>query len=354
MPCAASAPDEEQHDGGGDHGHHRPDGQPPQGVGQLGPEQGQRVPATASRSTVSASEARASARDHGRAGARGVAGRRSENSCPAGISRSGCGRTERGSPDAVRRGRQAPGAGARPRQAGSRRDRRRACPRRSRAQARDRAPPRGPGRTPPETAPQEAERQGENEPAHDAGESTNRWQCRPYLTDGGRAPWSREGSADLKHLDMVFEQGKKAARRPVLEMTGRVAEGSPIATACHVQHAPERLAGHADDQVRLRQAGEQRERARGSARCSSTSQQTTSSAPSSGGLRSWRSATRMVTGSPSAAARCRAIATAAALMSLPRTARPLWASMVLRKPSPQPTSCTCFARCARQGARVPP
>jgi hypothetical protein len=45
-------------------------------------------------------------------------------------------------------------------------------------------------------------------------------------------------------------------------MTGRVAQVSPVATTHHVQCAPERLAGHADDQVRLRQAGKQSERAR--------------------------------------------------------------------------------------------
>ena len=120
----------------------------------------------------------------------------------------------------------------------------------------------GPGRTLPETAPQEAERQGES-----TSQLARRARAR---TEGNAAPASPtaaerhgpgKGSADLKHLHMIFEQGKKAARRPVLEMTGRVAEGSPIATASHVQHAPQRLARHADDQVGPGQTGEHAKRA---------------------------------------------------------------------------------------------
>ena len=46
-------------------------------------------------------------------------------------------------------------------------------------------------------------------------------------------------------------------------MPRRVVERPPIAAARHVEHAPERLARHADDQVRL---GQTREHAKGPGR----------------------------------------------------------------------------------------
>ena len=78
----------------------------------------------------------------------------------------------------------------------------------------------GPGCTPPETVPQEAERQRENEPAAEARERTNRWQWRPRLTDGGRAPWSRGGGCG-PHAPPGGSRAGQESRAPTSAGDGR-------------------------------------------------------------------------------------------------------------------------------------
>ena len=98
-------------------------------------------------------------------------------------------------------------------------------------------------------------------------------------------PWQR--AADLDDLEPGSRKSTNVAPRPVTEVPGRVAELAQVLEPRQVEGPPERLARDADISHGPGQPGERSRAPRsGSARCSSTSQQTTSSAASRCGSRS--------------------------------------------------------------------
>ena len=169
-----------------------------------------------------------------------------------------------------------------------------------------------------------------------------RWRCRVR-------PQRRRQSAMVQgsgvRTSRTSSWSSSSARKPRVDQCcrcpGVLPSAAPIAAARHVEHAPQRLARHADDQVRL---GQTREHAKRPRRIGEMLQHLAAHHQLGAiGVGRQRVADRRrgsVTGRPRSAARRRAIATADGLRSLPRTAKPRSASMVLRKPSPQPTSCT--------------